>query len=439
MFDVFIMDMGGHDDNVQQILSKLPHAQTMRYMTSHLEMVKRAAAKSKTEFFWLIASCCNYVTFDFDYISPPWEQDQIHCWASGKQKFGDTFLINVKSWQAQQTVEKLEWYKFINFHRNGVERLEWPKVKFSYNLAEACKNNKFTSLYNIFHIEEYDENISYDVNLWEDRSIIAFNKTGFISLCPRDVVQQLKTQMYDYKFIQHVNINKHQNPQNIIFISYDEVNADDNWKNLKNNYPYAKRVHGVKGLTQALKTAAQRSTTEYFYAVFGKTEIVDSFKFNYNPDYLKSPCNYVFYSYNPILEYSYGHDGVVMYDRNWLLELDDWDLDITMTHSVTTVPIISCINRLDISPWSAWRTAFREAYKLSYYLDKRYTVEDDYHLHLWLTKDNTENGRFSKLGANQGREYYIKNSNKDYNVNDWSWLESLFNQTMTQHLKDYPV
>ena len=45
MFDVFIMDMGGHDENVVQLKSQLLHAQTMRYMTSHLEMVKRAAAK----------------------------------------------------------------------------------------------------------------------------------------------------------------------------------------------------------------------------------------------------------------------------------------------------------------------------------------------------------------------------------------------------------
>jgi hypothetical protein len=95
------------------------------------------------------------------------------------------------------------------------------------------------------------------------------------------------------------------------------------------------------------------------------------------------------------------------------------------------VPILSCINRLDISSWSAWRTAFREAYKLSYYLDRRKSLEDEYHLHLWLTKENTEAGKFSKLGANQGRDYYLNNK-KDYSVNDWSWLEKLFNQTMKE-------
>ena len=34
----------------------------------------------------------------------------------------------------------------------------------------------------------------------------------------------------------------------IIFISFDEPNADENWKLLKEIAPHAKRVHGVKGI-----------------------------------------------------------------------------------------------------------------------------------------------------------------------------------------------
>ena len=38
----------------------------------------------------------------------------------------------------------------------------------------------------------------------------------------------------------------------IIFISYNEPHADNNWNNLKTRFPYAKRVNGIKGIHQAL-------------------------------------------------------------------------------------------------------------------------------------------------------------------------------------------
>jgi len=36
----------------------------------------------------------------------------------------------------------------------------------------------------------------------------------------------------------------------IIFISYNEPNADKNWLALKSRFPMAKRVHGIKGIHQ---------------------------------------------------------------------------------------------------------------------------------------------------------------------------------------------
>lgn len=429
--------MGGHEENMVQLMSRLPHAQPMRYITSHLEMVKRAAAKSRTEFFWLIASCCDYSKFNFNYIPAPWEYEQIHCWASGDQKFGDTLLVNVAAWTKQQNVEKLEWYQNINYHSSNITRLAWPIVNFSGDLTKAYLQHKFTSLYATFVSNDSTSIPTSNMNLWENREIIAFNKTGHVAICPRDAKQAIKTQIFDWRYIQYVqDENSKQKTQDIVFISYDEKNAESNWDKLVSLHPNAKRIHGVKGLVPAIKEAAKQSETNWFYAVFGKTEIIDSFKFDYRPDYLRHPANYVFHAYNPILDYSYGHDGVVMYDKEWVLAIQDWDLDLTMSHHVVTLPILSCINHLDISAWSAWRTAFREAYKLSYYLDQRSSIDDEYHLHLWLTRENTEMGKFSKLGANQGREYYLSNKTKDYKVNDWSWLQELFNQTMKEHQLD---
>lgn len=418
MFDVFIMDMGGHDENVQQILSKLPHAQSMRYMSTHLEMVKRAAKRSRTEYFWLVASCCNYEDFSFDYLPPPWEAEQIHCWASGDQKFGDTFLINVAAWQKQEKVEKLEWYNHINYHADGVERLDWPRVAVDDNLTQAILDHKFESLYVDFYINTTNGKTGYNMSLWENRDIIAFNKTGHVSLCPRDAKQAIKEQIYDWHYIKYVKDEKiSEKTQDIVFISYDEENADIHWNKLYEKYPRAKRSHGVKGLENALKSAAALATSPYFYAVFAKTEIVDSFDFSFQPDHLKNRSNFVFQAYNPVLNHSYGHGAVVLHNRQWLLNNSiEIGADITMSIPVVSVPILSCINHYNETPWSAYRTAFREVYKLK----KMSRIEDEYHLHLWLTSNHQLNGNWSQLGATDAMTI------DDFNINDWDKIRNRF-------------
>jgi hypothetical protein len=400
----------------------------MRYMTSHLEMVKRAAAKSRTEFFWLIASCCDYSKFKFDYIPAPWECEQIHCWASGTQKFGDTFLINVKAWQNQNNIEKLEWFQSINWHEQGVERLDWPSKEFNDTLTDACLQHQFTSLYTLFYSTTTTNLISYDMSLWENRQIIAFNKSGHVALCPRDVKQVLKSQIYDWHYILYVNSEKtQQKPQDIVFISYDEENAENNWTKLKAKFPRAERVHGVSGLLNALKEAANKVSTPYFYAVFAKNEIDENFNFDFNPDYLKEKSNYVFRAYNPVLDYSYGHGAIVLHNTAWLRNVESYEGDITMSIPVVSVPLLSCTNNIAETPWSAWRTAFREAYKL--YHKEHKSIEDQYHLHLWLTSDRGKNGKWSKIGAIHATTTNIDSSK----LNDWNWLKEEFNLCYAHH------
>ena len=53
----------------------------------------------------------------------------------------------------------------------------------------------------------------------------------------------------------------------IIFLSYDEPNADLHYADLCNNAPWAKRLHGVKGSDAAHKAAAELSETEWFITV----------------------------------------------------------------------------------------------------------------------------------------------------------------------------
>ena len=55
----------------------------------------------------------------------------------------------------------------------------------------------------------------------------------------------------------------------VIFLSYDEPNADENWADLKSKVPWATRVHGIDGSDAAHRAAGEASNTERFILVDG--------------------------------------------------------------------------------------------------------------------------------------------------------------------------
>ena len=55
----------------------------------------------------------------------------------------------------------------------------------------------------------------------------------------------------------------------VIFMSYDEQNADDNYAHLKSIIPYAKRIHGIKGLDNVHNKAGEISDTDFVITVDG--------------------------------------------------------------------------------------------------------------------------------------------------------------------------
>jgi len=63
----------------------------------------------------------------------------------------------------------------------------------------------------------------------------------------------------------------------IIYLSYDEPNAEQNYADLLTKVPWAKRVHGIKGSDEAHKACARLSTTDRFVTVDGDNTIRQEF------------------------------------------------------------------------------------------------------------------------------------------------------------------
>ena len=67
------------------------------------------------------------------------------------------------------------------------------------------------------------------------------------------------------------------NEFDIVFISYDEPNADENYNDLINKAPWAKRSHGVFGSDAAHKAAADMAETDRFITIDADNIVKEDF------------------------------------------------------------------------------------------------------------------------------------------------------------------
>ncbi|NBP59062.1 hypothetical protein EBU71_21435, partial [bacterium] len=123
----------------------------------------------------------------------------------------------------------------------------------------------------------------------------------------------------------------------IVFISYQEPNAEENWNSLKSRFPLAKRINGVKGIHQAHIAAAKNCLTRMIWVVDGDAVILDDFDFSFKTK--KYDTVYVWRSRNPINDLEYGNGGVKLLPRIMTIEMRTDTTDMTTSISTKFSPI----------------------------------------------------------------------------------------------------
>lgn len=221
----------------------------------------------------------------------------------------------------------------------------------------------------------------------------------------------------------------------IVFISYNEPNADANFERLKTRFPTVKRVHGVKGIHQAHIAAAKKCFTKMFWVVDGDAIVVDEFNFDYEVDEYNLETVHVWRSRNPINGLEYGYGGVKLLPRKLTLKMDLNTVDMTtsISKNFKAVEEVSNITEFNTDSFSTWRSAFRECVKLgSKAIDRQNHEETIARLTAWLTYNpNVAFGQEAAEGAYLGREYGRKNAADPAAlllINDFEWLKVQYQQ-----------
>jgi len=219
----------------------------------------------------------------------------------------------------------------------------------------------------------------------------------------------------------------------IVFISYNESNADKNWGLLKSRFPSAKRVDGVKGIHQAHIKAAKKCFTKMFWVVDADAELLDEFAFDYEVDEYNLDTVHVWRSHNPVNDLIYGYGGVKLLPRTKTIKMDTSAPDMTtsISNSFKAIQETSNITAFNTDPFSSWRSGFRECAKLaSQTIDRQLNTETLERLEIWCNQGtNRPFGIDAIKGAKEGRKFGEENKDNPtelQKINNFEWLFEKF-------------
>jgi hypothetical protein len=426
----FVIDhMDGNSiGNLPVIVTK-----TVRYFDNYKDTLTRIANTCEHEFVWIVSSVCKYENFDFSWHPEVWQNHMLHVFASDGEKFGDTFFMHVPTFRAKiKEFELLDWYD-LNFVDISVPRRPMPQIQHREDSqVDAIKSNIWNGPLAVFVAE--GSTLNYNtlpvVPLWREKTktVVPCSSGAGVVIVPKTAVPYIKTQVYDYPYIDKTQKNHcTDQPLDIVFISNREVNADYNYEKLKfhaGDLNRIRRVDCVPGRVAAYHAAARASSTPWFFAVFAKLEVDYLFDWSWQPDRLQQPKHYIFHARNPVTGLEYGHQAMIAYNKTLVLENTGHGLDFTLDSAHEVVPILSGTAYYNMDAWTCWRTAFRECLKLRSATD----VESQYRLRQWLTVNKADTiGEWSIRGAQDAVEYYesvggdFAELRKSY---DWAWLSS---------------
>lgn len=235
----------------------------------------------------------------------------------------------------------------------------------------------------------------------------------------------------------------------VVYLSYDEPNAEENYADLLKKIPWAKRVHGVDGSDAAHKACARLSETERLIVVDGDNKI--------RPEFLKQEIEFIdevdltksvisWGAQNVINNLIYGNGGIKCWPTQLVLDMktheaaesDNAKTQVDFCWDINYIQMEQCMSDVhnNGSAKQAWRAGFREGVKMGLLegskadpatFSKQVHWKNFQRLMVWMHVGlDVPNGQWAIYGARQGC-YMTNCTDWDYiNVRDFKWLNNFW-------------
>lgn len=234
----------------------------------------------------------------------------------------------------------------------------------------------------------------------------------------------------------------------IIYLSYDEPNAEQNYTDLLSKVPWAKRIHGIKGSDAAHKACAELAETDRFVTVDGDNTVDQNFinqvlEFDPKENLENSVISWC--GKNTINGLVYGNGGLKCWPKQYVLNMkthenadkENINAQIEFCWDARYVQMADCFSNVhnNATPYQAWRAGFREGVKLALNRGARIPKEQFLKSHqknlamlyIWcMVGADVKNGSWAIYGAREGL-FMTMCSDWDYvNVRDFDCLNELW-------------
>lgn len=240
------------------------------------------------------------------------------------------------------------------------------------------------------------------------------------------------------------------NEFDIVFISYDEPNADENYADLLEKCPWAKRSHGVYGSDACHKAAAALAETERFITIDADNKV--------RPEFFELELDLTQFDRSDVLSWSgknvinglvYGNGGVKLWPKKVVEQMRTheavdsgagavdfcWDIHYHQLNNIYS----DVYN--NATPYQAYRAGFREGVKLALHggqpMDWRQIADKNNsknhsRLLVWMSVGaDTLNGLWAMYGTRLG--CYMTNIKRDWDytlVRDFEWHNQFWATTV---------
>jgi hypothetical protein len=444
------------------IVASSPKPYERFYISNHDEYLQ-TIGKSTTDMFWIVwpeVKIIDESIFDLYFTHHTvYDRSENHVFknlCNEKESFYNGVVlfskhkpISKKEFDRRYLINKKEYDRVVSRYR-------YPKYKIeTYQQYLEILQNESQPLFwciwpeldvtndNIFDLYFDPRDGKYDHDRAENhvfKNIFRREETYSNGIVLFSTNKKIGKREFDHRFLierkEHDVLSSKFKPYDIVFISYNESNADENYDRLLKKFPRAKRVDKIKGIHQAHIKAAEIANSEMFWVVDGDAVILEDFEFDYETSTYERDIVHVWRSKNPINNLVYGNGGVKLLPRYLTLNIDvnTSDMTTSISKKFKAVQEISNITAFNTDEFTTWRSAFRECAKLaSRVIDRQHDDETQQRLDTWCTVGSDQPyGRFAISGALIGKQYGLENKNNPsalLKINDFDWLKEQFEKT----------
>jgi hypothetical protein len=243
------------------------------------------------------------------------------------------------------------------------------------------------------------------------------------------------------------------NDLDFVYISYKEPNKEQNWADLKNKVPWAKRVDGVVGFDNAHKAAADVAETDFFISVDGDNVIDETFLLQ-TLDFEKTDRKAVhrWRAKNTINGLVYGNGGLVGWNKETCLNMHTHEnakdprakLDFCWTVKHENLHNCYSDTVINYTPKQAFVAGYREGVKMSLEKGER-IAPSEFRQRIWAVNlkylttwmsvgADVENGQYAMLGARIGCYKTTLEDDSLHQISDLDIMKDIYDQHLQDHM-----